>query len=246
MDVTNQKVEQSASQITSWIKANLGYLDVNEATFMHINTKESYIHAWPTHYEWHLSYWDNDLDLQLHQRLQTNHQTWNELSQEHQQVLYRQFHQTHKTDISIYYDGIYEILSVHTQQALSPNAYVVLKQALHALSHQAAIKRKQNKVEQCFLPLRDHRIRYLNQPQHGFSNTHLFTNNKNFSIQGIRFTGLELETIHHLMLMRTYKEIAFIYQCSETAIRKRILNIKRKNSVTLLCQRLKWLEIYKP
>ena len=136
------------------------------------------------------------------------------------------FDSVYKLDISLYYDGIFEVLSVHSPTPTNTLDNKELYKALHFLSHESSKIRNSKQGDNYLLPLRDKK---LNSIYRETSKPILsFDIKEENHFDGIKFHSIEIETIRHLLSMKNVKEISVIFRCSEHLVRKRIFNIKQK------------------
>ena len=226
MNVDSIHIKKTASDVKRWTHSKLEKLGITDVSYGYLNTKESFAHILPSNYDWFLFYYEQNLDLKAHSRLVTPRQCWKTVDSSLREALSYKFNGTHKLDISIYYDGIFEILSVQSQMSTHLIDNRALYKALHFLSHEASKSRKAKNGDNYLIPLRDDKLADIYRE----TSKPIFSSNKSDEkyLNGIQFHGIEIETIRHLLSMKTIKEIAILFRCSEQLVRKRVFGIKQK------------------
>jgi DNA-binding CsgD family transcriptional regulator len=221
MNADNPQLEK----ISTLFNKEFSYLfsqGYTEITHTLINQKEGYISTLPSNYQWHLTYWQNDLDLKLSERCREGMHSWTEYSHPHKKSLCKIGKNITKIDICTKTNDGYELFSVSQTQSNDLSQIVNAFKLKAAVSHYAA--RMQNlQYDKTRLPLRQKLspiyIDKITLPEY----PHFFFN-------GINFTPTEMNTIRLLLELKTIKEIATYHYCTLTAEKRRIEHIKQKLS----------------
>lgn len=226
MNVDNIYIKKTASDLKRWSYSKLEKLGITDVGYGYLNTKQSYAQILPSNYDWFLYYYEQDLDLKAHSRLANSRQCWDTIEPSLQQALSYKCNGTYKLDISLYYDGIFEILSVHSKKPTHTIDNKHLYKTLHFLSHESSKIRNSKQGDKYLLPLRDEKLTGIYRKT---SKPILSLDIKDDRyLDGIKFHSIEIEIIRHLLSMKTAKEIAVVFRCSEQLIRKRVFDIKQK------------------
>ncbi len=226
MIASNRYIEDYAKQVKQWQNDLSTDATIDNIAYSYINTKERTIHTMPSHYAWHLSYWDNQLDLQIGERLKPGMHYWNNINNDHQHVLNQAFHHIRKIDICVSNETSFDLFSVSYLGQLTLHDYAELQRFMPFISYQARqIRKKLN--DKVLLPLRaDNVISAFQYDAHNDSLHHDYHGKLQFG--HLTLTVLEWRTINAMLKMQAAKEIARNMKCSEVMIRKRIHTIKTK------------------
>jgi len=187
--------------------------------YSQINSAQKTIRTLSTEYDWHLCYWDKNLQQSVSKRMTPGVSTWTRKNAEHKKLM-KQYQVPFKTDYTICSSsGSSEIVSVASNKILSNKEIHSLAQLRPKLAHQANILWRKNDV--LSLPFKGSPI----EPEHAIEFTGI---QPKFQFGNAVLTEKEMGTIRHLLSLKTIKEIAWIHQCCEAAEKKRLESIKQK------------------
>ncbi|MCL1123233.1 hypothetical protein [Shewanella surugensis] len=193
--------------------------DIIHTFFGKLNIEKKTIYAISSDYHWLLEYWSSGLYKKIGQRISSGIKTWDHMDAEHRCVL-KKNNIKYKTDITKNYGNIVDILSVATARSLKDEDLLSLyskKPIISSIS--SSIWCKFNIPT---LPLKGIECPTRLKP------IDIEVKHECFQFGNIKFTCKEMETIHWLLELNSFKEIAWKHQCSQTAERKRIDTIKAK------------------
>ncbi|MER5130249.1 hypothetical protein [Serratia marcescens] len=218
--------QENASKTFRALTGGFLDLDKSDISLSYVDLTQKHIIAVTTNYEWHLNYWENNLDTQITQRLLPGIINWSKYDSMHQ-LTFKKFmpKRACKIDICTKHNTLYELLSVSTDRELDFHEVRMLFMAKPKISATARhVIRKQN-INKLTLPLRC----TLLPPHHNPSSIYAPKSEiKTCQFGNISITDLEMSTIRQLFSYRSIKEIARTHNCSEKVERKRVSNIKRK------------------
>lgn len=226
MDIHSPTQEKLSKHFKEQIHFSLG-LSHFEVSFSLIDSMQKTILAASTDYQWHLGYWDANLDKKLSQRLVPGIATWDDYGRQHIDVL-REYKSpdSSKVDICTQHDNLFELLSITLPAKANFRQISQLFSIKPAVSALASKIFKQHSHE-VLLPFRGQTklaspVSFLDKENRGLqhANTYQFGD--------LRLTTLEMDTIRLLLMHRSIKEIANLHKCHEKVERKRLNNIKRK------------------
>tara|TARA_B100001094_G_C18190952_1_gene807204 strand:+ start:211 stop:1005 length:795 start_codon:yes stop_codon:yes gene_type:complete len=232
MNIHHKNMKQLSQHMQSWTQSNLEQHGIYECTFARFDKKEAEFLAIPMFYDWHFIYLEQDLDLQIYKRLIPGARYL-----ENSCDIYKNYYQFIKNkcegkpnyfkfDVITETQSGYEMVTVGSDVPLTPQTSILLKKLSHQLSYEVdkVIKSKTN-IKSEFRAVQSLLEQESNTANYEVKDTYNFAKSK---YNDIVLTVKEQQYIRHLMFNKTQKEIAYEHNCSETAVRKVILNIKRK------------------
>lgn len=218
MDVKNREMEIQSKKFKEYFKK---YVDIDtvDINYSRIDIKEKQIFTLPSNYEWHLIYWDSNLDMHLSERLKPGVQTWNQYSDKYHKII-KKTDKIFKVDFCKKNNLLFDIFSINSFKPLSFSDMIFLLNLKAFICDYACRIWKKIKLN-LVLPLREKIIlpSYLEDslqepPYMRFGN--------------IKLTKKEMTTIRYLITHKKSKEIAYLQGCTEAVERKRIMRIKEK------------------
>lgn len=222
MNVSNTKTSHQCQQLKKDFFNHFDW-ETTDISFSRINVQQRSIMTVSSDYDWHLCYWDNDLDLKLNERLIPGIRTWNQYSQAHTQLL-KIKNKYIKIDICNQYENSFDLFSIRTVQPFVDIPYL-LRLKGYLCSWSVSIWKKYS--DTITLPFRSDVNLCLKQE---INKPDLKINHIQFG--HIRLTKKEMITVSCLLQHRQLKETAAIQQCSQTAEKKRLMNIRKKLGCT--------------
>jgi DNA-binding CsgD family transcriptional regulator len=222
MDVSKQQT----NFIQQWSHKNLAKLNFSHISYLHIDMHQESIQMLSTSDDWYHTYFINELDKQISQRVQRDYTYWSQLDVNHQKTLHIFQKNTEKIDLCLRHQNSYEILSLHTPYLLNVQDFGCLYKVLPMLSYHAHKFRK-NAPHLCH-NLRDRALLSTSDNLQHAPADYLERDNNRFRFNDINLTALELKYLTYLSSLMSQKEIAYRHQVSETSVRKVISNIKKK------------------
>lgn len=226
MDAGNILVEKCSlnlkrtfSHVFDWDKMDVSYVKVDLI--------DKFIFAMPSNYEWHLTYFDNDLDLQISERIVPGIQYWNDYSSKYSKVLLRNKKRETKVDICTQYKNTFEILSINSKAKLSHADMMTIFKWKPIIAYYS--NRVWSESLDNILPLREEIIIHKDSIEEEYDATDESVDICPYIRFGnIQFTRKEIVTIRLLLSYVKVDEISAIQRCSSTAEHTRIKLIKKK------------------
>ncbi|MBX9487190.1 helix-turn-helix transcriptional regulator [Yersinia enterocolitica] len=228
MDVRNNKFENNSNNMRStfahcfdWDNTIVGHGAID------VVNKE--IICMCSDYDWHLLFWNDELDLQIGKRLTPGIEPWHNYPDSYLNTLSKFKNKNLKTQINICtrHDSIFELTSLCSTGELSSKDminFLKLKPTLSDYANQ--IWKTKNNQQEISLPLRDNTIIDIIEPND--NNSDALDCHPYMRFGNIRFTQKEIIAIRYLLSHRRVKEIAALQGCSATTIQTRINRIKEK------------------
>ncbi|AVX38240.1 TPA: helix-turn-helix transcriptional regulator [Yersinia enterocolitica] len=226
MDVKNNSVEINSFNLKRIFASYFDWDDM-DVNYTKIDLDSRDIYAMPSNYEWHLIYFDDDLDLSISERIIPGMQCWRDYSSKHSEVLLKNDKRESKIDICTRHGNIYEILSINSKRKLSFSDVMTIYKWKPTIADYAY--RVWHQDLDIVLPLREKISPNKKIPnQKDDSTDELLTIHPYMRFGNVRFTRKEMITIRLLLSHRKVKEISAIQGCSITAEHSRIQRIKQK------------------
>ena len=226
MEVSNIHLEQLSRKFKNDFHS-IFISEFHEITHTVINLKNNYISTFPSDYKWHLQYWGEDLDLALAERVHSGLHDWRTYSNRHAHALKKNKSFFKKIDLCTPCKYGFELFSVSLDRDIGFLDYVNLFKIKSMVASYANTARKKF-GERIALPLRSQIIKKYEPAFSYEKNNNLFNKCNKYLFDGITLTRMELETIYAILELKSVKEISYFHQCSHTAERRRIENIKSK------------------
>ncbi|HEN3643911.1 TPA: hypothetical protein U5E29_004239 [Yersinia enterocolitica] len=204
------------------------YFDWNDmdVNYARVDIANKRIFAMPSNYEWHLIYFDDDLDLLTSERLMPGIQHWNNYSPKFSAALSKSQKRGSKIDICTQHDGVFEIITVSSKANLSFADMISIYKLKPIFADYA--HRVWTRNQDIILPLRE-KIAPKKEIKRVISSSEKVLEIHPYMRFGdVKFTRKEIITIRLLLSHRKVKEIAAIQGCSLTSEHKRIQRIKEK------------------
>ena len=175
-----------------------------------------------------VSSWEKKLDLCLAPRLKTGWHFW-----EQTDLTYRAYQKyvrslnlenVHKSQFGSYHENTLEMCVIGSRSKLEKAELIQAEKAFRQISYQARqlVKYKPNLMLDLNIDMSVVN-RNLSLKKH-----HIETRYEKALFKGITLTSTEQQYIEYLIFNTSHKGIAYKHNCSETAVRKVITNIKRK------------------
>lgn len=226
MDARNNVVEKCSLNLKRTF-SNIFDWDKMDVSYVKVDLIDKCIFVMPSNYDWHLTYFDSDLDLNISERIVPGIQFWNHYSSKHTETLLRNSKREAKVDICTQYGRVFEILSINSKRKLSlPNIMTLYKwKPIVAFYAQNVWSQTQDNI----LPLREEisSNQHLMKDADGHFNESL-NSDPYMRFGDVNFTRKEIITIRLLLSHKKVKEISSIQRCSVTSEKARIQRIKEK------------------
>lgn len=226
MDVKNNVVEKNSLNFKKGFSSQFDWDNI-DISYSEVNLTDESILVMPSSYEWHLTYFDADLDFLMSERVIPGAQYWNGYSSKYMETLSKNNKRASKVDICTQYGNVFELLSINSKYKLSFTDVMALYKCKPIISDYAHRVWKQSR--DIILPLREKisiQKSVVKNP-HG-SMGELLDTQPFMRFGNIRFTRKEMITIRLLLSHRKVKEISAIQGCSITTEHIRIRRIKQK------------------
>lgn len=228
MNVHYKNIKHLSQSTMNWIQANLSHLGVDKFSCNFIDLKHNTYLPLGCHYELYCEFIEKKHHLNMASRIIPGLRRWNtnealfQLEQKYR-IPNEQFH---IVDWALKTQNGFELYCIMSHQELRLKELEAIKQWMHVFSYQGAQVSKYK--PKALLHLENRAA--LTEKYHNFDS---MQTESEFAYQKAKFddlilTGKEQEYIEHLVMHRTHKEIANLYQVTETAVRNVIGNIKRK------------------
>ncbi|MCL9783506.1 hypothetical protein M9194_18935 [Vibrio sp. S4M6] len=217
MDVTCANMEAACHEFRTLFKSLP--TNVLHISFTTIEPSSQSLKTISSQYHWHVSYWEENLNLRVASRMKSGISDWQKKDRPHQSFLLHH-NVPYKTDVTQVLRNKVDILSIATKQPLGNYHQQQLLRAKSAVSFHANKLWRKHSVSA--LPLQSGNHCEPTQP------LGIPLDQEHFQFADIILTRKELSTIKMLLSLKSPKEIAWCHQCSESAERKRIDIIKRK------------------
>ncbi|MEQ4624014.1 MULTISPECIES: hypothetical protein [Providencia] len=223
MDIKNSQLEKLCD---NFINDFSRYFDWNEIdlSFSYIDIKRKEVNFVSSNYDALLMYWDDDLDLNVKERLNCGIQYWNDYSGAFSEMLKKVDKNKLKIDFVSKNSSGFEITSINTKRNLLISDIEDIFRCRPVISDYAYQVWKKN--PDIALPMRAD----IPLPTNNFDSKRdeQLINHQYMRFGDIRFTAKEMLTIKMLLSHCRVKEISYIQGCSEMSEHKRIQNIKDK------------------
>ncbi|HII2980415.1 TPA: hypothetical protein ACY2HE_001675 [Yersinia enterocolitica] len=226
MDVNNELMESNIKNMLSVFDNcfNFNCMDINYSV---IDLDKKIILTLPSNYEWHLMYWNDNLDLHISERILPGIQYWSSYSSCYSETLNKIAKKETKVDICTQRGHVFEIMSVNSSRKLSTTDILGILRYKPVISDFARKLWKQKKQQSIVLPVRENICNSITQKdEDGYDD--ILNHHPYMRFGEIVFTRKEMITIHNLLAHRRIKEIAAIQGCSLSVERQRIHRIKEK------------------
>ncbi|WP_145520738.1 hypothetical protein [Yersinia mollaretii] len=225
MDVKNNLMEKTILKLRNTFSA---YFDWNsmEVNYAKVDVKNKSIFAMPSNYEWHLIYFDENLDLKTSERLTPGVQHWNNYSSKFSETLRKNNKRGSKVDVCTQNSNTFEIITVNSINKLSFSDMVTIYKWKPIIADYA--HREWRKNQDIVLPLRESITLPKNCQKIIHSSDELLGIHPYMRFGDIKFTQKEIITIRLLLSHLKVKQICTIQGCSLTSEHKRIQRIKEK------------------
>ena len=225
MDVKSNLMEKTVVKLRNTF---CNYFDWNDidVNYAKVDISNKKIFAMPSNYEWHLIYFDENLDLKTSERLTPGVQHWSNYSSQFSEALKKSHKKGSKVDICTQHNNMFEIITVHSINKLSFADMVTIYKWKPIIADYA--HREWCKNQDVILPLRENITLPARCQKVIHSSDELLDIHPYMRFGDIKFTQKEIITIRLLLSHRKVKEICAIQGCSLTSEHKRIQRIKEK------------------
>lgn len=205
------------------------YFDWNDMgiNYSRINLSEKSVNVLSSDYDWLLTFWGDDMDLRIGERLSAGMQYWSNYSNEYRAVLRKGKNSQFKVDFCTKHGDLFEIVSINSGKKLSVADMMTIYKWKPVISDYA--DRLWQKKEELILPLRAEINTSANESDRiNNDSADILDIHQYMRFGNIRFTRKEILTIRLLLSHRKVKEISAVQGCSEASEHKRIQRIKEK------------------
>jgi hypothetical protein len=201
-------------------RMNGKYNDPIHISYSVVSVDNRSIYTISTDYNWHLSYWEHDLNQTVSKRLSPGISFWQDKGAEHLALL-SLHHISHKVDYTWISPQSHqvEIISLAGHHPLSSRETHQLASIRPLLAYEAHQLWQKNNVDA--LPYEPDILPLIPPDDFAEEPSH-------FRFGDITLTKREMSTIRQLLAFHSVKVIAWQHRCSESAEIKRIETIKKK------------------
>lgn len=232
MNIHHKNMREVSGKMHDWVSKNLSAYGIYECNYARYEINNKQWMTMPTFYEWHAEYLEKQHDDSIEQRLHEGINHWDLTSpifNDYQNFIQKRNKQylssyNHKIDYVKKHADVYEVLVIGTNQALTMSAYHAIEKSMHELSYQAhkIIKKHRNvmlPIENKIIGQKTDNNCAQDQPYNPYSKS---------MFDQLILTAKELLYIEYALLGYTHKHIAYMHQCTVTAVRNIYLNIRLK------------------
>lgn len=228
MKIHHKNMKQVSSDMQGWVQSNLSHLGVYEGVFCHIDLNEQTLMTIPTFYNWHCQYMEQDLDLEIASRLNVGTNYWNQSSRMFNS--YKNFlgnADFYKADFVVKTNTGFELFAVASRNPFACKDYITINHYFRSLSYSASkIRKAQPNIGVDLRAYQQVKTRFMeNNPLTQKAIDLPYAKSK---FGDLILTAKEQQYVEYILFNLTHKEIAHKQDCSETAVRHVISNIKRK------------------
>ncbi len=224
-------MKQVSQDMQSWVNSNLSSLQVLECAYGHYDIEKGTFMAIPMIQSWYYEYLEKGLDLLVADRLKSKMNYWS-----HSDQVYSNYHKhirKNYTDKFFYkFDLVnkipegYELLAIGVHKKLSNCELLELQRAFRVISYQASQIRK--RYPNSCIELRAYEAVHDLFHIENKEKENMISQYEKSKFGDIILTPKEQQYIEYTLFNLTHKEISYKHNCSQTAVRKVISNIKRK------------------
>lgn len=226
MDIKNTFIEKSCVDFKNKFFNHFDWNDI-DVTYSRIDICDKVIHTVSSNYDWMLTYWGDDLDLLINERLTAGVQYWNNYSQAHANALSKTNKNALKLDFCNQYGNLFEITSINSKKQLSMDDLLAIYKHRSSIADYIYTTWEQN--EEIVLPLRADIALPLGSLQTiGELSIESSDIQQYMRFGNIRFSRKEVMTIRLLLSNCQISQISVIQGCSEDIENQRIQKIKDK------------------
>lgn len=226
MNIRYHALETACSNFKKHFEELFDWDDI-DLSFISIDIEYKEINVITNNYEWLLTYWEDDLDLLIGERLEVGFEYWDGYSESYRNTLLKTEKNGFKIDYCNNYGNVYKIFSISSKRTLSVDELMDIyfyRADVSDYAHQAW-----QKNQSLALPLRaDIEARQFpllddEQQRAGLVDTEKFIRFGNVS-----FNYREAVTLRLLLSNCKISEISVMQGCTDTIELKRIQRIKEK------------------
>ncbi|ATG16079.1 hypothetical protein CO695_07155 [Providencia alcalifaciens] len=214
MEVLSRNMKKDLFYCFDWNIFDVHY------TVVDVDNKK--IYALSSDYEWQLTYWHEDMDLKLDERLHAGIQYWENYSDSYRKILSKLNFKNKKIDFCSRYNNVFEILSINSFDTVPSLDLLSLCKWRTVMASYAY--EKWNAHEYTSIPIR--------QEINIIKNENSLKGMKEISdyirFGNLSFSNKEILTIKLLLSHRSIKEISQIQGCTEATENLRVEKIKWK------------------
>lgn len=228
MRIHHKNMQYICNTSTKWISQNLSYLGIDKFSCNVIDLKRNTYLPAACRYHEYCEFMEKKHHLNMAARISPGIRHW------HNSELLYQFEQgfrdpeeiVHIMDWTVKTNTGFELFCVMSRRLLVPQELNALKQWLHVFSYHCTQLQKQKPRAVLELENREALLeQYLSYDEAQAPMPIVYQKAR---FDDLVLTGKEQAYIQHMILQRTYKEIAALYQVTEVSVRKVITNIKSK------------------
>ncbi|MDV5226684.1 hypothetical protein RZ760_012180 [Providencia rettgeri] len=226
MDIRYHALETACSNFKNHFEDYFDWDDI-DVSFTSIDTQYKEVKTISNNYEWLLTYWDDDLDLLVSERLEVGFQYWDGYTDSYANTFSKTEKNGFKIDYCNRYGNTYKILSISSKRKLSVDELMEIyfhRADISDYAHQAWQKNQslalpfRADIEAETLPLLDEE-----QQLAGLVDTQKFIQFGNIS-----FNYREAVTLRLLLSNCQISEISAMQGCTDAIELKRLQRIKEK------------------
>ena len=222
-NIHHKNLQKISTYLDSWLRAHLAGLGVIEVGYSYYNLKKNHYLVASSNNPWRDQFVELELERALIPLLQAGTLLLPELSPIQQAYQHYGLYGSKTLFVFHHTDG-FEVFGVTTLQDLSPRQYPFIKRALSNLSYE--LYRYKKPKASLYTRIRD--LEHV-QAQHRQHTPPAPIHYQKARFNGeIILTAKEQQYIEYILFNLTHKEIAYKHRCSEVAVRKILINIKRK------------------
>tara|TARA_B100001094_G_C18170890_1_gene795021 strand:- start:389 stop:1144 length:756 start_codon:yes stop_codon:yes gene_type:complete len=220
-------MKQVSQDMQQWTKSNLTHLGIYECTYNYFNVHDETFMPIPMNYNWYCEYMEKGFDLSVADRLNSGSAFWKDDSVFQAYKKCVGIEKCYKLDLVVKTTKGYEMLILAGQKPLNTKDFTLLNRAFHQVSFLAHRIRQDKPNTLIHLkPVNAIKLNHYRDHQNDTSSkVNKYTKAK---FDNIILTPKEQLYIEYTLFNLTHKEIAYKHNCSQTAVRKVISNIKRK------------------
>jgi len=235
MNIHHKNMKQVSRDMQSWVNQNISDRNIYECSYSYYNYFDRTFMSLPCDYMWYCDYMEKSLDLLSSYRIKNGSKYWDQESE-----LYKNYKKNisncigsktfYKLDILNKMEHGFEMLAIGSFEPISFQSHIRINHLFSQLSlHAHKIRKKRKHI--CSDLRQVDEIRDIHIAQEKKLDNLSESSLKNYSkakFDNLILTAKELLYIEYTMMGLTHKEIAARQQCSQTAVRKVLLNIKFK------------------
>tara|TARA_B100001094_G_scaffold283984_1_gene297124 strand:+ start:16769 stop:17617 length:849 start_codon:yes stop_codon:yes gene_type:complete len=231
MDLKIDKLIRLSKFMPGWLQSRMILLDFDAVSYGKINLRSRTWFEISTKMDWLHQYYADGIDVHAAQRFKENLVFWHDLDRHHHNFLKMTAPQSRRFDLSIRYDHEIEYITLTYPHQFEIKQPTYFYKILHALSFEVNKKMRRER-SRITLPYRIKNAAILQETMRDSGNKPDqkvdIQAQKKYAFNNVFLTALELKYVACLLSMMSFKEIAYHFSCSDTAVRKKVNTIKSK------------------